>query len=178
MTTPSTGKNQTTTPIKLPYFVADQRGKYRARAALTEDQIIKAAKTLLNKRIQKGDAMTSPALVRAWLQASYRDLEHEVFICMFLDNQGQMIKAEELFRGTINGASVYPREIVKRALQLNAATVMLAHNHPSGILKPSTADIHITKKLKEALSLVDIETLDHFIIGNGPAYSFAEHGLI
>lgn len=177
MTTPSTAKAQPT-PAKLPYFIADKTGKYRARAALTEDQIIKAAKTLLNKRIQKGDAMTSPALVRAWLQASYRDLEHEVFICMFLDNQNQMIKAEELFRGTINGASVYPREVVKRALQLNAAAVMFAHNHPSGITEPSHADKQLTAKLKEALGLIDIQTLDHFIIGNGEAYSFVEHDLI
>lgn len=168
----------TNTPAKLPYFVADKSGKYRARIALTEDQIIKAAKILLNKRIYKGDALTSPDIVRAWLQVNYRDVEHEIFICLFLDNQHRVMKTEVLFRGTIDGASVYPREVVKRALQLNAAAVMFAHNHPSGITDPSQADKQITAKLKKALGLMDIRTLDHFIIGSGEAYSFAEHGLI
>ena len=101
-----------------------------------------------------------------------------MFACLFLDNQHRVILLEELFRGTIDGASVYPREVVKQALYHNAAAVIFAHNHPSGISEPSQADKHITEKLKQALSLFDIRVLDHFIIGDGQPYSFAEHGLL
>jgi len=105
-------------------------------------------------------------------------LEHEVFVCIFLNNQHIVIKHEEMFRGTIDGASIYPREVAKRCLQLNAAAVLFAHNHPSGRTEPSQADRHITDKLKTALNLFDIRTLDHFIIGKDKPYSFAEHGLL
>ena len=97
---------------------------------------------------------------------------------MFLDNQHRVIQLDELFRGTIDGASVYPREVVKQALHHNAAAVIFAHNHPSGVTEPSQADKQITEKLKKALDLFDIRVLDHFIIGDGEPYSFAEHGLI
>lgn len=177
-----TGRQQNTvctiSPVKLPYFVADASGKYRARRALTEEQIIKAAAVLLNKQIARGFAFNSPETTRAYLKAELRCLEHEVFACLFLDNQHRVIQFEELFRGTIDGASVYPREVVKRCLQLNAAAIIFAHNHPSGINEPSPADQQITHKLKEALSLIDVRVLDHFIIGDGEPYSFAEHGLI
>lgn len=178
MTTPSTGKSQTTAPIKLPYFVADQRGRYRARIALTEEQIIRAAALLLNKRIERGLPLTSPEITSAYLKTQLRNREHEVFACLFLDNQHHVIEYEELFRGTIDAASVYPREVVKRCLQLNAAAVIFAHNHPSGSSKPSPADRNITDILKAALKLIDIRVLDHFIVGDGDAYSFVEHGLI
>lgn len=105
-------------------------------------------------------------------------LEHEVFYCIFLDNQHRVLKAECCFQGTIDGANVYPREMVKRALQLNAAALILAHNHPSGITEPSTADQAITRRLIDALSLVDVRVLDHFIIGGTACYSFAEAGLL
>lgn len=164
--------------IKIPHFVADERGKYRARAALTDEQIIKAAKALLDKRFCRGDALTSPTLTAAWLQMQYMELEHEVFACLFLDNQHCVIAHEVLFRGTIDGANVYPREVAKRALQVNAAAVIFAHNHPSGITDPSQADRNITDKLKRALDLFDVRVLDHLIVSKAGSYSFAEHSLI
>ncbi|PKM37432.1 MAG: hypothetical protein CVV06_05960 [Gammaproteobacteria bacterium HGW-Gammaproteobacteria-10] len=128
--------------------------------------------------LQRGDALTSPDITRAYLSAQLRGYSYEVFACLFLDNQHRVLKLEELFRGTIDSASVYPREVAKAALQHNAAAVIFAHNHPSGISEPSQADRHITDKLKQALALFDIRVLDHFIIGDGLPYSFAEHGLI
>ena len=128
--------------------------------------------------IQRGNALTSPEITRAYLSAQLRGYSYEVFACLFLDNQHRVIILEELFRGTIDGASVYPREVVKQALHHNAAAVIFAHNHPSGITEPSQADKQITEKLKKALELFDIRVLDHFIIGDGDPYSFAEHGLI
>ena len=128
--------------------------------------------------LERSDALTSPETTRAYLSAQLRGYKHEVFACLFLDNQHRIIKLEELFRGTIDGASVYPREVAKQALQHNAAAVIFAHNHPSGIAEPSQADKLITQKLKQALELLDIRVLDHFIIGDGEPYSFAEHGLI
>ncbi len=128
--------------------------------------------------LQRGDALTSPDITRAYLSAQLRGYSYEVFACLFLDNQHRVLKLEELFRGTIDSASVYPREVAKAALQHNAAAVIFAHNHPSGINEPSQADRHITDKLKQALALFDIRVLDHFIIGDGLPYSFAEHGLL
>jgi DNA repair protein RadC len=128
--------------------------------------------------LQHGDTLTSPETTRAYLCAQLGGYAHEVFACLFLDNQHRIIELEEMFRGTIDGASVYPREIAKRALHHNAAAVIFAHNHPSGVAEPSQADKRITEKLKQALGLLDIRVLDHFIIGDGPPFSFAEHGLI
>jgi DNA repair protein RadC len=162
----------------LPNFIADAGGKYHAKKALTEAQIIKAAKTLLNRRYRTGRALTNPDSTRDWLRINYQDLEHEVFICLFLDGQHRVIIHEVLFRGTIDSAAVYPREVAKRALELNAAAVIFAHNHPSGVAEPSQGDRHITAKLKETLALLDVRALDHFIIGKNEVYSFAEHGLM
>ncbi|GFO74596.1 DNA repair protein RadC [Bathymodiolus platifrons methanotrophic gill symbiont] len=128
--------------------------------------------------LDRGSVLTSPEATRAYLSNQLRHYQHEVFACLFLDNQHHILKYEELFRGTIDGASVYPREVVKKALEHNAAAVIFAHNHPSGISGPSQADKLITDKLKQALSLMDIRVLDHFIIGDGLPYSFAEHGLL
>ena len=128
--------------------------------------------------LQRGDALTSPEATRAYLSAQLRGYSYEVFACLFLDNQHRIIQLEELFRGTIDGASVYPREVAKRALFHNAAAVIFAHNHPSGINEPSQADRNITDKLKQALTLFDIRVLDHFIIGDGEPYSFAENDLL
>jgi len=112
------------------------------------------------------------------LQARLQDRPYEVFCCIFLDNRNRVIRLEELFRGTIDGASVHPREVVRQALALNSAAVILAHNHPSGIAEPSQADEFITRRLKSALALVDIRILDHLVIGDGTAVSFAERGLL
>ena len=140
--------------------------------------VLEMAKRHFKEIIQRGSALTSPEITRAYLSAQLRGYSYEVFSCLFLDNQNRVIQFEELFRGTIDGASVYPREVVKQALYHNAAAIIFAHNHPSGITEPSLADKQITEKLKNALALFDIRVLDHFIIGDGEPYSFAEHGLI
>jgi DNA repair protein RadC len=129
-------------------------------------------------RLHRGAPLSSPSAVREFLQMKLRCLPHEVFACLFLDNQHALIAYEELFRGTIDGASVYPREVVKRSLSLNAAAVIFAHNHPSGVAEPSQADQRLTQRLKTALGTVDIRVLDHFVIGEGEALSFAERGLL
>ena len=125
-----------------------------------------------------GEAIRSPADTEAFLQAHMRHLDHEVFCCLFLDNRHRVLCFDELFRGTIDGTSVYPREVVKEALAVNAAAIILAHNHPSGVAEPSQADERITKRLKSALELVDIRLLDHLIIGDGRATSLASRGLL
>ena len=140
--------------------------------------VLEMARRHFMEILEHSDALTSPDATRAYLSAQLRGYQYEVFACLFLDNQHRTIELEELFRGTIDGASVYPREVVKRALHHNAAAVIFAHNHPSGISEPSQADRQITDKLKQALGLLDIRVLDHFIIGDGVPYSFAEHGLI
>jgi len=140
--------------------------------------VLEMARRHFKEVLQRGNALTSPEITRAYLSAQLRGYSYEVFACLFLDNQHRVIQLDELFRGTIDGASVYPREVVKKALQHNAAAVIFAHNHPSGIAEPSQADRHITDKLKQALALFDIRVLDHFIIGDGQPYSFAEHGLL
>jgi len=132
----------------------------------------------LETTLERGDAFTSPALTRRFLQARLRAYHHEVFACLFLDNQNRLIRFEELFTGTIDGASVYPREVVKRVLALNAAAVIFAHNHPSGVAEPSQADRSITRRLQSALELVDVRVLDHFIVGDGEVVSMAERGLM
>ncbi|MGI9211579.1 MAG: RadC family protein [Methylococcaceae bacterium] len=128
--------------------------------------------------LKRNDPLTNPDLTRRFLAAQLRGYAHEVFGCLFMDNQHRVIRFEELFRGTIDGASVYPREVVKQALAVNAAAVIFAHNHPSGMTEPSEADKLITQKLKMALAMVDIRVLDHFIVGDGKGFSFAEHGLL
>ena len=140
--------------------------------------VLEMAKRHFKEVLQRGNALTSPDITRAYLSAQLRGYSYEVFACLFLDNQHRVIQLEELFRGTIDGASVYPREVAKKALFHNAAAVIFAHNHPSGICEPSQADKHITEKLTQSLALFDIRVLDHFIIGDGSPYSFAEHGLI
>ena len=138
--------------------------------------VLEMAKRHFKEILQRGNALTSPEITKAYLSAQLRGYSYEVFACLFLDNQHRVIQLDELFKGTIDGASVYPREVVKQALHYNAAAVIFAHNHPSGITLPSQADKQITEKLKQALALFDIRVLDHFIIGDGEPYSFAEHG--
>lgn len=125
------------------------------------------------------DALASPQAVRDWLRLSLGNLQHEVFVALWLDSQNRLIANEELFRGTLTQTSVYPREVVKRALAHNAGAVILAHNHPSGLAEPSRADEVLTSSLKQALALIDVKLLDHFIVtGNASPLSFAERGLI
>lgn len=146
---------------------------------MTEQDIIDQALTILEARLQKSDCMIrQPDDVEAYLRLRMADLEHESFRVMFLNNQHGLIRLKELFRGTIDGAAVYPREVVKATLQFNAAAVILAHNHPSGHCEPSAADQDITHKLKDALNLIDVRVLDHIIVGGEQTYSFARNGLI
>jgi len=128
--------------------------------------------------MMKGCALSNPRATREFIRMRLRDLPHEVFCVVYLDIRDRVIAFEELFRGTLDGTSVHPREVVKQALARNAAAVILAHNHPSGIAEPSQADELITQRLKEALSLVDIRVLDHLIVGDGVCESFAERGLL
>ncbi len=139
---------------------------------------VELARRFLGEDIQRGASLTSPEATRRYLTAQLRDLPHEVFACLFLDNRHRVIEFVELFRGTINGASVYPREVVRAALARNAAAVILCHNHPSGHPEPSEADRRLTRRLTDALALIDVRVLDHIIVGDGPGVSFAERGLL
>lgn len=132
----------------------------------------------LGETLQRGATLESTRDTRDYLKARLRDLEREVFCALFLDNRHRVLAFEELFAGTLNGTAVYPREVVKRALRLNAAAVIFAHNHPSGVAEPSRADEVLTQRLKEALALVEIRVLDHFVIGDGELVSFSERGLL
>ena len=140
--------------------------------------VLEMSKRYLDETLARQSAISNPDDTRQYLKAQLRDRPYEVFAALFLDNRHQVIKFEELFRGTIDGASVYPREVVKAALQHNAAAIIIAHNHPSGVAEPSQADERITHRLKDALGLVDIRLLDHLIIGDGDIVSLAERGVI
>jgi DNA repair protein RadC len=139
---------------------------------------VEIARRQLSETLRTGPTLASPRATRDYLSARLRDLEHEVFCCLYLDKRHRLIQFEELFRGTIDGASVHPREVVKQALARNSAAVILAHNHPSGVAEPSHADELITRRLREALQLVDIRVLDHLIVADNGCLSFAERGLI
>lgn len=128
--------------------------------------------------LQRGDTLTSPDATRRYLAARLRGERREVFACLFLDNRHRVLAYEELFFGTVDGASVHPREVVRRALDHNAAALILAHNHPSGVAEPSRADENITYRLKEALALIDVRILDHLIVGDGEITSLAERGIV
>lgn len=143
----------------------------------TGKAIAEFSRRLLAEKLRKGNVLEDPDAVRNYLIAQIRDRKAEVFCCIFLDNRHRVIAFEEMFYGTIDGASVYPREVVRRVLHHNAAAVVFAHNHPSGIAEPSQADERITQRLKEALSLIDVRVLDHFVIGDS-IVSFAERGLL
>ncbi len=140
--------------------------------------VIEVAKRCLHRNLQSGGALTSPGAVRDYLRLAISAREHEVFVCLWLDAQHRVLSCEELFRGTLTQTSVYPREIVKAGLKANAAAVIFAHNHPSGVAQPSQADELLTRNLKEALALVEVKVLDHFIVAGSQAISFAERGLL
>jgi DNA repair protein RadC len=140
--------------------------------------VLEMSRRALSEEMQRGDALSSPRAVRDYLQLLLVSRPQEVFVVLFLDTQHRVIATEELFHGTLSQTSVYPREVVKRALAHNAAAVILAHNHPSGVAEPSQADQHLTQALKQALALVDVRVLDHFIVAGGRMHSFAETGLL
>ncbi len=140
--------------------------------------ILEMSRRHLRESLRRGTVLENPQQTRDYLSCELRGYDCEVFSCLFLDNRHRVLTFEKLFFGTINSATVHPREVVKRALKLNAAAVILSHNHPSGVAEPSEADIQITRHLKQALALVDIRLLDHFIIGDGEPISLAERGQV
>jgi DNA repair protein RadC len=164
--------------MSVPILYTIDAGTSTGYRPATLEEIMTSARDALNRRVRKGVALTSPQLTRDYLTAKLGTREFETFCCLFLDNRHRVIDFVELFRGTIDGASVHPREVVKEALKRNAAALVFAHPHPSGIAEPSAADELITQRLREALQLVDIRVLDHIIIAGGEAVSFAERGLI
>jgi len=160
------------------FQTSETKGHYRVDGMVSADDIVTMAKQLLNRRFAKGRTIADIKDSHDFFTLKLSHLEHEVFSILFLDNKHKVIAYEELFRGTIDGASVHPREVVKRALHLNAAAVILAHNHPSGNTEPSESDKQITNRLCEALKLVEIRALDHIIVGGSNTTSFAERGML
>ena len=164
---------------KIPGFIKEQDAGFYSAECVNADEIISAAKLIIANRLKrKTGAMCSPTAMKDFLIMHYSDKGSESFCVIFMDNQHRIIDIEELFHGTIDGASVYPREVVKRSLEKNAAAVSFCHNHPSGKADESEADKFITNRLKDALKVVDIRVLDHFIIAGSETKSFAECGLI
>lgn len=155
-----------------------EKGYYTINQPVTEQDILDIANTLLARRFKRRTKLTSPNQTREYFKLKLASYEYEVFCAMFLNNQNQVLAFEELFRGTINETAIYPREVVKQALSMNAAAIIFVHNHPSGEPEPSQADKHITLKLKYALELVEIRVLDHFIVAGDSSVSMAERGLL
>ncbi len=139
---------------------------------------LEMSRRTLEQQLRRQDVFTSAAATRHYLQNRLAGLGREVFACLFLDNRHRLLAFEELFQGSLTSSSVHPREVVRRALYHNAAAVIVAHNHPSGVAEPSQADVQITRQLVQALELVELRLLDHFIVGDGEALSMAERGLV
>jgi DNA repair protein RadC len=147
-------------------------------ASVPDSEIIEAALRILSKRMSRGSLLASPRATRDYLALRFGQVEHEVFAAIYLTKRHQVIACEELFRGTLDGASVHPRIVVKEALRHNAAALIITHNHPSGQVEPSQADELITQRLKAALDLIDVRLIDHVITACGASLSFAERGLL
>ena len=160
-----------------PATLAAVHGIGDARLAILK-VLPELARRYFEETLPIGEPIRSPADTETFLLARLRDRPHEVFCCLYLDNRHRVLLFEELFRGTIDGTTVYPREVVKQALAANAAAVILAHNHPSGVAEPSQADERITRRVKSALELVDIRLLDHMVIGDGTSTSLASRGML
>jgi DNA repair protein RadC len=152
-----------------------QHGLGQAKYAQLQ-AVLEMSRRHMESTLKKGDAFTDSQAAQQYLKQRLRHHSQEVFACLFLDNQHQLIKFEELFFGSINSASVYPREIVKKAIEYNAAALIVAHNHPSGNSEPSLSDKKITERIKSALDLIDVRLIDHIIVGDAMTYSFAQHG--
>lgn len=154
-----------------------RKGIAEARYAAVQ-AAVELAKRHLHEEMRIGSPLTTPQATYRYLQAQLRDRPYEVFCCIYLDNGHRLIAFEELFRGTVDCAQVHPREVLRQALLHNASAIIVAHNHPSGVLEPSPADDFITRRLKDLLALMDVRIVDHIIVGDSRCYSFAEHGLI
>ena len=159
-------------------FCAEGSSSYSRDPVMKLQAACELAARAITEELKGRECLTSPGAVRDLLKLKLAGLPHEVFICIQLDAQHRVIAIEELFRGTLTQTSVYPREVVKAALKANAAAVIFAHNHPSGVAQPSQADELLTRNLREALSLVDVKVLDHFIVAGTSCLSFAERGLL
>ena len=167
--------SQLTHSLDSSLLVRDVTGDYRPANAA---EVLQAAQRVLAGQMRDCEALTSPQVVRDFLRVKLGALEHEVFAVIHLDAQNRVIEYVEMFRGTVNQTSVYPREVVKEALARNSAALLLVHNHPSGVAEPSRADEMLTQTLKSALALVDVRVLDHLIVAGSAILSFAERGLL
>jgi DNA repair protein RadC len=167
--------SSTSSVVADALLVRDVDGQYRPALA---EEVLSQARRVLSQRVRRGATMSSPQAVKDHLRLEIGVLEHEVFCELFLDAQHRIIALKQMFRGTVTQTSVYPREVVKEALALNAAAVILAHNHPSGAAEPSRADEFLTQTLKTALALVDVRVLDHLVVAGADVRSFAELGLL
>ncbi|WP_027853098.1 RadC family protein [Marinobacterium litorale] len=159
-------------------IAGEEPGTYVVPDAVTEAELLDLAKKLARRRLARGRPLSNPEEVRRALQTLLLDYQHEVFGLLLLDNRHRILRFMELFRGTINSASIYPREVVKETLLANAAAVILVHNHPSGETEPSQADKLITQRLSHALNTVEVRVIDHVVVGSEGYTSFAEQGLI
>ncbi|WP_321275943.1 RadC family protein [Thiomicrorhabdus indica] len=164
--------------LPSPFKAGDKAGYYKTEELLDNEAIFKMANYLARQQLKKGRAISSPSDCFAALQTLLQTLEHEVFGLVYLDQQHCIINHEILFRGTINQASVYPRELIKSALSHNAAAVILFHNHPSGCTKPSNADDQLTEQIKTAFEHIEIRVVDHVIVGHSDLFSYAQSGKI
>lgn len=162
----------------MGHYVKDGAGRYRLNGSVSADDIMRFARRLAEERLQRGAVISSPDKAEAAIQTLIADKEHEVFYALFLDSKHRVISHCELFRGTIDSASVPLREVVKESLACNAAAVIFAHNHPSGVCEPSASDRKLTGALQEACALVGVRVIDHFVCGVSKVYSFAEAGLL
>ena len=156
-------------------YVRNGNGRY---TVATADRVVEAARTVAEQRVQRGQSFSDPAKASQYFQDMLGCLEREVFAAAYLDTRHRLIEYVELFQGTIDGAEVHPREVVRHALRCNAAAIIVAHNHPSGMVDPSTADRAVTARLKQALALVEVRVLDHVIVGGSATLSLAERGWI
>lgn len=159
-------------------LAADEREGLDDQAAVQIRLAHELVHRQLKQSLQRGISLTSPAMTMEYLQTVLRDRRREIFTCLFLDTRHRVITSEDLFQGSIDGACVYPRIVAERALRLSAAAVIVAHNHPSGVSEPSLADQAITRRLKDALQLLEIRLLDHFVVGDGPPVSMASRGML
>ena len=158
------------------FYAGEKSGEYYTKGAVTSEAILAMARQLIKNKLAKGEIIDNPRVAMDYLPHHLALLEHETFWVLFLTNQHKVLAFEQLFSGTIDQSAVYPREVIKRVLQLNAKAVIFAHNHPSGNSEPSSNDIYITRKLKETLALIDVNVLDHFIVGADVVTSLAEQG--
>ena len=160
---------------RSPLYVRGRQCRYRPATA---DQIVEAARLVVDQRVQRGASFKDPSVARGYFRDKLAGLEREVFAAAFLDTRHRLIEFVELFHGTIDGAEVHPRELVRQSLLHNAAAVIVGHNHPSGEVEPSAADRAVTIRLKQALALVDVRLLDHIIVGGSQSLAMAERGWV